>query len=958
MANQLYHYPFDRGLDQSKDTAGSEQPVGLLECSNLWHRYTGVLSTRPGTGRAAGNPGGSALPAEAVEGGAALAGGTAYLQTRPPDGESPGWVNGGHYAQPLPLGARDVGTRIDVTSDDYIVRHVTLWKHAQLAAWTDGTTVYVGIYHRDTGVTLRETTFSGGAVPGAVIGWADHGDMSPSLYLRGTTAGVSIRRITFDDADNFATTTANMTDGIDDRAIVCGHAGGAAHVAFSTGPIRYYATKADTTADQINPGMSMSSIVSCFSYQGLAWFAGHATNTLYVLSANGGTSNGISTATPSDSGKTKPVIVAIGVNTAAVFLSAATTDASVSYFGVTGPAPSIGTEDADYLRQAIVLGGAVFDGNVPYVWAQVGNATTNLSAKTVLIIGTVASATTSRLTVLAHSGVMSVATIGRVWPASGYAPADEPFPAAWVTGLYDLLDATDNTLAQCQALTFAMSGTRRTARFLDRQLIPGGALTDVFGDCSHTLPQTYPAITDDDTASGSLSAGDYQFAAVHYKRDHDGTIREGAVSELYTVTVSAGTGVELSIGYDETLPDGWEIAIYRTIADGSTKYFDGLTAPGATYTSSQGDATLSNNRTLYTEGGVLSNDAAPSHRFLAVGKNRAWLGGLAQKFRVRFSKEGVRGETPSFPDDPSHWLDLGSDVTALACIDDVALAFHRDSVDLISGDGPDARGSGSFTVRPVTVGVGADDWRSVVTTPVGVFFAGTGSIWLMGRGFAAPENVGALVRDALADYPVVLAAMLVDFGHQQCVQFLCSDDMTGTNTTRLVFSLRSLQWYQWDSLDATFLGDVTVDGARRTVLLPTTFPSPTAALLVESESLTTDEQVTDDTTTIVTTLQTHQMHMWGLAADARVRCAFVRYKASETQDWELAFEVNGGLRSETKTFQPVSKPGYQIARFGMREQDVQSLGIQLTAGPVALAGVMVEFEGEGAPKLATSQKRG
>jgi hypothetical protein len=955
MANQLLHYPLDRGIDQSKDTAGAEQPLGLLTCENLWHSRAGVLSTRPGTTRAAGSVNLGALSVAAVADGCALGGGSVLQQSRPPTGETESWVSAGYYAEPMPLGARDVGPRIDTTSDDQIARHVTVWKSALLVAVTDGTTITVSVYHRETGATLRETTFSGGAVPGCVIGFADHGDASPSLYLRGTTAGVTLRRITFDDVDNYATTTFTMNDGIDDRAIVCGHAGGAAHVAFSTGPIRYYSSKSDTTADQINPGMSMSSIVSCFAHEGLAWFVGHATNTLYVLSANGGTSNGIDTASPADTGKTKPVIVATGTNTAAVFLSATVTGGSVSRFPVTGPAPSIGSEDATYLRQAVVLGGALFDGSKPYVWAQIGNALTNLSSKTVLIIGTVSSAETSRKTVLAYSGVMDSAASKRVWPASGWAPADAPFPAAWVTGLYDLLDATDNTLAQCRTLTFAMNGVRRTARFLDRQLVPGGALTDVFGECSHTMPQTYPAITDDDSTTGSLSAGDYQFIAIHYKRDYDGTIRKGPPSEVRTVTVSAGTGVELSIGYDETLPDGWQIAVYRTEADGSVFYFDGLTTPGATYVSSQNDANLSNNEILYTEGGVLANDAAPSHRFLAVGKNRAWLGGLAETFRVRFSKEGVRGETPSFPDDPSHWLDLGSDVTALACIDDVALAFHRDSVDLISGDGPDALGSGSFQVRPCTIGAGADDWRSVVSTPIGVFFAGNGTIWLMGRGFAAPENIGAQVRDVLADYPTVLAATLADYGHQQTAQFLCQASDGGT--TRLVFSLRSLQWYQWNALGATYLGHAYVSGELRAALLPTAFPSPVAAPLVESDALTTDEQTPGTTTTIATAIDLHQLHVWGLASDARVRRVWVRARVSEEQDWLLQLEANGGLREETKAFSPPVKAGYQALEFSMREQCVQSLGVSLSAGPVALAGIVVEYEGEGAPKLPTAQRR-
>jgi hypothetical protein len=293
-------------------------------------------------------------------------------------------------------------------------------------------------------------------------------------------------------------------------------------------------------------------------------------------------------------------------------------------------------------------------------------------------------------------------------------------------------------------------------------------------------------------------------------------------------------------------------------------------------------------------------------------------------------------------------------------MDDCILAFHRDSVDLVTGDGPNIQGTdGSFQVRPCTIGVGADDWRSVVVTPIGVFFAGQRTIWLMGRGFGAPENIGALVQDVLAEFPVVLSSAFIDYGHQQCVQFLCGA-ADGAAQTRLVFSLRSLAWYQWEApAGSGLLGECFVRDERRACILPAVIPdSSDLTLLVESEAITTDE-VAGETEAIATAIETHDVHSWALVGDAKVHRVWVRARVTEAQTWDAAIIVDGGSRTENKESAPIaSKPGYQAKEYRLKEQAVQSLALRLESGPVTLAGMVLEIESEGAAKLATVDRRG
>src|SRR5690606_6811990 len=166
--------------------------------------------------------------------------------------------------------------------------------------------------------------------------------------------------------------------------------------------------------------------------------------------------------------------------------------------------------------------------------------------------------------------------------------------------------------------------------------------------------------------------------------------------------------------------------LYRTVANGSVLHRATAIRSGATGASTlegTAESTAQSRPLLYTGGGVLPYDSAPASTFGAHGLRRVWLAGLFESQRVVCSTELVRGEAPGFPASPTHWLDFPEPVTGLTCVEDTLLVFTANSIWAVSGDGPAENGSGAFPPpRRLSTDVGCVDWRSVLTTSIGVFY--------------------------------------------------------------------------------------------------------------------------------------------------------------------------------------------------------------------------------------------
>lgn len=241
----------------------------------------------------------------------------------------------------------------------------------------------------------------------------------------------------------------------------------------------------------------------------------------------------------------------------------------------------------------------------------------------------------------------------------------------------------------------------------------------------------------------------------------------------------------------------WTGHVYRTLANGSVFYrvtpqSKGLTDFVSAYSDTLSDANASVREVLYTEGGVLSADPAPASRFGAFALGRLWLAGLFARERIRCSTLALPGLGLSFPEQATHWLDFPNPVTGLASLEDSLIVFTENDIYVVSGDGPDDTGLGGFAVRQIATDVGCTDWRSVVSTSLGVFFQSRAGIMLLPRlGGAAPVYVGQAVADILQDYPYVVAAREHAEPYGAEVDFLLWDLPTSPTKSKLVsFSLR------------------------------------------------------------------------------------------------------------------------------------------------------------------------
>jgi hypothetical protein len=261
------------------------------------------------------------------------------------------------------------------------------------------------------------------------------------------------------------------------------------------------------------------------------------------------------------------------------------------------------------------------------------------------------------------------------------------------------------------------------------------------------------------------------------------------------------------------------VAIYRTEVNGTVFYRlthnpgnNVLLDPGhpywQTYTDTVADANIgtSGSATLvlnkqpqpYTAGGTIDDDPPPSFLTAAVHQRR--VAGLSGDGRtVWFSKDMSEepGVVPGFNFELT--VSFDRDKTALASLDQALVVLGSDSVDLVTGDGSPSTGTpfGWNTTR-VQVDIGCTQPRSVVSGPMGVFFASARGMELLDRGLTVTWR-GRRAQDELTTYPVVTSAVLVAADHE--IRWTCIK-ADGSSGIVLVYDYANDAWYTRKYYDA------------------------------------------------------------------------------------------------------------------------------------------------------------
>ncbi len=178
------------------------------------------------------------------------------------------------------------------------------------------------------------------------------------------------------------------------------------------------------------------------------------------------------------------------------------------------------------------------------------------------------------------------------------------------------------------------------------------------------------------------------------------------------------------------------LEIYRTVTTGNTFYLVGsidYATLSTGVTDGIADATLINNATLYSTGGLPERADPPICKFFHITEDGIGLYGYIQdgndtmKNRVGQSLPGIPGARPS-----TFFADSNEEVTGVSSYRGVPLVFGPSSI--YRGEGTfTATGDGQFKLKKIIDGVGCINQLSIVQTFAGVFFAAnSGFYWTDG----------------------------------------------------------------------------------------------------------------------------------------------------------------------------------------------------------------------------------
>ena len=194
---------------------------------------------------------------------------------------------------------------------------------------------------------------------------------------------------------------------------------------------------------------------------------------------------------------------------------------------------------------------------------------------------------------------------------------------------------------------------------------------------------------------------------------------------------------------------------------------------------------------LYTTGGEYANTCPPSVRCMTIHQSRVVIGGADDATVIWFSKEVTEQDAPSFSDLLTIQISDGGAVTGLGSLARALVVFKRSQIHVLTGDMPGSTATGASTASPwkttlgephrLVDGLGCISPRSVISTPVGLFFQSNRTIEMMGQNMAV-SPIGYRIMDVLETYSEVVS--VVHKAVDSEVIFCCQKPsvLAGTNT--------------------------------------------------------------------------------------------------------------------------------------------------------------------------------
>lgn len=471
------------------------------------------------------------------------------------------------------------------------------------------------------------------------------------------------------------------------------------------------------------------------------------------------------------------------------------------------------------------------------------------------------------------------------------------------------------------------------------------------------LPPNIPIL--DVTAAGSLT-GTYTYKVVYRYTDKNGQVNRSAPSPQVSTGSITSKKAALSINTSPfgIKPKNCVVEIYRTKNNGSSFYYltevpvDMYSAASLALINDEAtDSSIATNAILYTEGNILSNDPAPACKGVCQGGNRLFAWGLEDENEVAYSKKKLFGESVNFSDFfrirfDSAQFSISGGVIACGYMDDKFIAFKKNSIFFVSGDGPNETGAGSSFTDPelITSDTGCTDPRSVVLTPMGLMFKGQKGIYLLDRGLNT-KYIGSGV-EAFNSYNIV-SACHIDKKNQVIFSLISSD---AAQKYQLVYDYFTQQWSVSKGLRAL---DADVLSGNH-IVLDSTLKAPQSQ---------TGSDYLDNSSAYSVRVVTPWIKISGVQDFARIWTASIvgKYKAPHTLRVTVYYDYATDY-SEVFDIAPSASDSQYQYRIHLKKQKCESIQFEIqdlsqTGESMELTALTLEVGlRRGSMKLAASRK--
>jgi hypothetical protein len=448
------------------------------------------------------------------------------------------------------------------------------------------------------------------------------------------------------------------------------------------------------------------------------------------------------------------------------------------------------------------------------------------------------------------------------------------------------------------------------------------------------------------SGSGNLTpSATYQYCYVYVFTNADGSIIRSAPS----VPVSVSTGVAANwTANGNLICERWNgqfqgdgvatIEVYRAGGTaGSVTFNKVLTLPNPSgndtvnFNDAVADTVAATGEILYTTGGVLDNLPAPPCKLMVANNGRGWVVNSENPTELWFSKQRKVGEGLYFH--PLLRILITGDgfgaITGLSAMDGRVVVFKSNAIYVISGDGPDDTGAGSFNVpQAVSLSMGCQNPASIVLSDAGILFQNEQGIFLLDRGLNLTYIGSPVEAYTFAEW--IVGASLVDAYTQ--VRFVTPSGRC------LVYDYFQKRWYSWLLRSDTNGVISPVVGCAQVPYRNWVYALADGSIFEETPGIWQDVNVI--TTAIIPVILFPQVNTGGINGFQRVYCMQLEgaYLGDHTLQVSAVYDL-GANTEPTRSLAITSGP-FQYEVF-FANPKCSTIQVQLTSNHAAGSGAFI-----------------